>query len=144
MADENNVLTSDEIPNTFTLRDTDNQTIFVVDPHPTGTHYLRFFKPDGQEIASINMHTGAVRTTGAAAGADAAHLFWEAFGPTIAHHLQVHSRETKWLEYIHNVAGAVKFPGDNGCDEDNCKAQVAIGEIFNSAQRAEDGHDPPT
>lgn len=45
-----------------------------------------------------------------------------------------------WLQYVHKVAGGVCLP-DRGCDEDNCKAQIAIGEIFNATALAATGHE---
>ena len=44
-----------------------------------------------------------------------------------------------WLKYIHGVAGAVSLP-NGGCDEENCKAQIAVGEIFNAVALAATGH----
>ncbi len=36
-----------------------------------------------------------------------------------------------WLQYIHKIGGSVTFP-DKACNEDTCKAQAAISEIFAS------------
>ncbi len=46
----------------------------------------------------------------------------------------------EWLKYVREVAGAVSLP-DKGCDEENCKAQIAIGEVFNAVALAATGHE---